>query len=128
MWDADANGKGAFSVLSDCEIFANLRLKLYLVLLGVVEGLRTQQALHIRVCREPANINVTKALSNIFLNTYPPPTYLLAGGGGDGSLRGSRMPGLGLVHTGRLDADLDPYPPLIVVLYLTLKLGTQCTN
>ena len=103
-------------------IFTNLRLKLYLVLLGVVERLRAQQALHIRVCREPANISVTKALSNIC------PSYLLAGGGGEGSLRGSRMPGLGLVHTGRLEADLDPYPPLIVVLCLTLKLGTQCTN
>ena len=98
------------------------------MLLGVVERLGAQQALHIRVCREPANINVTKALSNIFLNTYPPPTYLLAGGGGEGSLRGSRMPGLGLVPAGRLDADLAPSPPLIVLLYLTLKLGTQCTN
>ena len=96
------------------------------MLLGVVEGLRAQQALHIRVCREPANISVTKALSNISLT--PIPSYLLAGGGGEGSLRGSRMPGLGLVHTGRLEADLDPYPPLIVVLCLTLKLGTQCTN
>ena len=76
MLDANANDKGAFSVLSDCEIFANLRLKLYLVLLGVVEGLRAQQALHIRVCREPANYaSVTKSLSNICLNTYPPPTF-----------------------------------------------------
>ena len=59
-----------------CVIFANLRLKLYLVLLGVVEGLRAQQALHIRVCREPANyISVTKALSYICLDTYPSPTF-----------------------------------------------------
>ena len=111
-----------------CVIFANLRLKLYLVLLGVVERLRAQQTLHIRVCREPANYILVLQKPSLTSALTPIPSYLLAGGGGDGSLRGSRMPGLGLVHTGRLEADLDPYPPLIVVLCLTLKLGTQCTN
>jgi len=31
---------------------------------------------------------------------------LVTGGGGEGSLSGSRMPGLGLVHTG---SEADPY-------------------